>query len=116
MMFADLPGIGGNLENAKTDDYIKIHAPGHYDFSIFMTSTRLPEAEVYLLRHLLRHDKPIIVIKTHMDSVMQGETDGEMENHPYFQTILSDVKEKFAKHLNDVIFSEDFIKELDKEL
>ena len=94
VLIADQPGIGGMLQNARTRDYLKIHAPGHYDLSIMMTSTRLIEGEVFILRHLLKHGKPVIVVKSQMDATMNGETRGKMKIDPDFDsTVFSKIYE-----------------------
>ena len=42
--------------------------PGHYDFTLAATSTRLMENEYFLMMHLQKFERPYIIVRTKVDA------------------------------------------------
>jgi len=101
VFLCDQPGIGGVKISAQT--FFKKFTPGHYDFTIFCTASRLTENEVFLTKHLQTYHKDFMVIRNKCDADLMVDTEGELHNHEDFDELLGSMKEQFNKYLAENI-------------
>ena len=65
-ILVDQPGIGGKKISAQ--GYMVKFTPGHYDFTLAATSTRLMENEYFLMMHLQKFERHYIIVRTKVDA------------------------------------------------
>merc|ERR1711972_972400 len=96
VFLVDQPGIGGQKVSAQ--GYMDKFAPGHYDFTMVATATRLMENEYFLMMHLQKFERPYIILRTKVDSDVTSNVKNKKKagDDKYIQEIQR-VKEEFLK-------------------
>ena len=70
IFLVDMPGIGGL--NVNSAGYFRNYGPGHFDLSFLLAENGYNEFESYFLQHLVRNQKPMILVRTKSDSAITG--------------------------------------------
>jgi len=100
VFLVDQPGIGGVKVSAA--GYFRKFTPGHFDFTIFCTSDRLTENELFVAKHLMHYRKKFIVVRTKTDGPLNDEFEGETSGDDY-EKALSQIKTDFDNCIHNNI-------------
>jgi len=101
VFLCDQPGIGGIKISAQS--YFETFTPGHYDFTVFCSASRLTENEIWLTKHLDNYQKDYMVVRTKVDSDLMKKTKGLLNRHKKFEEYLQELKNEFNQYLLDNI-------------